>query len=430
MKHIIGLLAMLLPIFCGAQSPPVRALSIGDTVPDITLTNVYNYPDSVIRLSDLKGKLVILDFWATWCGSCIEAFPKMQELQEDFGEKLQVILVNTYEGDSIQRVKSFLNKFKQRTGQNIELPFSLLQSSLHEYFPFKFIPHYVWIGKDGKMIAITSQNEINKENIETTYNGDVSYLHKKEDLLDFDSDRPLFMDNDSSNSNRFIYRSILTGYIEGVGTGSGIDRGIDGRITRFYMLNNSPMSLLRNAYAGNMNFPSNRLFIESKNADLFRRTNPDNSSIYNNSYCYEIIIPPAGKEELQEYLQQDIERFFNVTVRKEVRKVKCLIIKKTAKSNNIVSKDGVPIVDINKSSHKNFLQNQPLSAFITILNGLAATRQMPLIDETKISNNIDLQLPFQFQQLNLPDLKSFLIRSGFKVSEGYRKVEVLLITDK
>ena len=98
---------MLLPILSGAQSPPIKALTIGDTVPDITITNVYNYPASTIHLSDLKGKLVILDFWSTWCGACIEAFPKMEKLQKEFGDQLQVILVNTYEGDTIQRVKSF-----------------------------------------------------------------------------------------------------------------------------------------------------------------------------------------------------------------------------------------------------------------------------------------------------------------------------------
>ena len=67
MKYIIGVMVILLPILSGAQSQPVKALKIGDTVPDITITSVYNYPASTIHLSDLKGKLVILDFWATWC---------------------------------------------------------------------------------------------------------------------------------------------------------------------------------------------------------------------------------------------------------------------------------------------------------------------------------------------------------------------------
>jgi thiol-disulfide isomerase/thioredoxin len=81
---------MLLPILCGAQSPPVRALTVGDTVPDITIRNVYNYPDSVIKLSDLKGKLTILDFWATWCGSCLSAFPEMHDLKK----RLETILTS------------------------------------------------------------------------------------------------------------------------------------------------------------------------------------------------------------------------------------------------------------------------------------------------------------------------------------------------
>jgi len=72
--------AMLLPLLSGAQAPPVKALSIGDTVPDITIANVYNYRSSTIRLSDLKGKLVILDFWSTWCTNlycCIPGIAKV-----------------------------------------------------------------------------------------------------------------------------------------------------------------------------------------------------------------------------------------------------------------------------------------------------------------------------------------------------------------
>ena len=54
-----------------AQTNEIKPLTIGDKVPDVEFENVINYSDKKVRLSDFKGKLMILDFWATWCTSCI-----------------------------------------------------------------------------------------------------------------------------------------------------------------------------------------------------------------------------------------------------------------------------------------------------------------------------------------------------------------------
>src|SRR5580658_394124 len=89
---------ILLPLlFCQAQTVNIRSLTIGDTVPDMEFNNVINYHSPKTKLSDFKGRFVILDFWATWCGGCIEGFPHLDSMQNRFGDKLKVILVNTKE---------------------------------------------------------------------------------------------------------------------------------------------------------------------------------------------------------------------------------------------------------------------------------------------------------------------------------------------
>ena len=72
---------------------PLFALAVeaGKPAPDFSLPG----KDGAIKLSDFKGKVVYLDFWASWCGPCKKSFPWMNEMQSKYGSKgLQIIAVN------------------------------------------------------------------------------------------------------------------------------------------------------------------------------------------------------------------------------------------------------------------------------------------------------------------------------------------------
>jgi len=64
------------------------------------------------RLEDYKGKIVVLNFWATWCDPCREEMPAMQRLQEKLAGKLAVLAVDYGEGPP--RIKDFLKKVPVR----------------------------------------------------------------------------------------------------------------------------------------------------------------------------------------------------------------------------------------------------------------------------------------------------------------------------
>ena len=69
-----------------------RALGPGDVAPDFALTDFNGKP---MRLADYRGKLVLLNFWASWCGPCLEEMPRLSALQRNYGPLgLQVIGVS------------------------------------------------------------------------------------------------------------------------------------------------------------------------------------------------------------------------------------------------------------------------------------------------------------------------------------------------
>jgi peroxiredoxin len=78
----------------GCYSGPQPA-SIGKTAPDFTVKD----SDHTVSLADYKGKVVLLNFWATWCPPCIEEMPSLVQLQQRWKDKGVVVLAVSLDVD-------------------------------------------------------------------------------------------------------------------------------------------------------------------------------------------------------------------------------------------------------------------------------------------------------------------------------------------
>lgn len=85
--------------------------SVGDKAPDFQLNQISNNNDAeTIQLSDLEGKGVMLNFWATWCKPCESEMPYMQELYPEYKEKGIEIVAVSLDGTELV-VDRFIDKY-------------------------------------------------------------------------------------------------------------------------------------------------------------------------------------------------------------------------------------------------------------------------------------------------------------------------------
>lgn len=100
-----------------------------------------------ISLADFKGRVVLLDFWATWCGPCVAAMPQMQDLARKFeGQPVTILGVNGDADKSAADIQAFLDRKKVTIRQALDP-----ENKIGESYNVNAIPCVVFIGKDGKV---------------------------------------------------------------------------------------------------------------------------------------------------------------------------------------------------------------------------------------------------------------------------------------
>ncbi len=124
-KMVLGL-GLLLLVACqwGAANPAAPAedplapagLTTGIPAPDFELQHLYG---GTARLRDLRGKVVLLNFWASWCIPCREEMPLLASIYRDYrAQGLEILGINLTSQDDLDEVRKFLEEF--------DLPFPIL----------------------------------------------------------------------------------------------------------------------------------------------------------------------------------------------------------------------------------------------------------------------------------------------------------------
>lgn len=134
---------------------PLLSLKPGDAA------FAFSYPDKngkTVTMADLKGKVVLVDVWATWCGPCKAEIPHLKKLEEEMkGTDVQVVSISV---DEAKDKDKWLKMIKDENLGGLQL-FATGWGDLAQYYKITGIPRFMVFDKEGKIVTVDSPRPSN-----------------------------------------------------------------------------------------------------------------------------------------------------------------------------------------------------------------------------------------------------------------------------
>ncbi len=416
MKYI-WLLWFSLILVPGARSQTFRPLDIGDSVPNISLKLLNGNKVSEGHLYDFQEDLLLLDFWSIYCTSCIQHFPNLKKLEVQFTGKMKAVLINSeYKSEFPSIISSFLARRKQ-AGHPINLTVAVQDTTANQLFVHTLIPHYVWI-HHRKVVAITNAEDATPALVKSILAGYKLTVSMKRDILDYDPQKPLFIDQNGGDWRQVRYYSWFCGYIDGFGTRESATLDSGKRFLKYTMINQTPLQLYQRAW--NCWTTTNHILLPADCRDEFQP--PEDARKKEHLFSYEIVTPGISKSSLLEKMRSDLANYFGYTARVQKRIHPCLVLRLDPARKWSAGPQPKDSSNLDETLGPLFFRNQPVKNLVGFLN---TELPWPVLDESGYTGPVSVTLPGYFR--DLATLERSLRQQGLLLTEEPREVELFVI---
>lgn len=345
--------------FMAQTNPPM----LGKVCPDFSMSIIgANGIEKPLNLSELRGKVVILEFWATYCAPCIPYIKHFEKLQFQFGDAIKVIEISEENRD---KVDAFVQK---RGYKNVSFAMDLGRK-LNDMFYHHFIPHTVVIDQDGVVLAFTSPDEIDQEVIGKLINREpvtftmkheyqkASYSSSTNTLQNYD--QPIIVNKPKNQT----YKIEFSNYREGYATEFVKESSSE------YKFVNCPLSLIY------------QILYDQKTSRVILEVNePTKYSFENqNSYCLDLSVPDFINKSIQYIAIQQLEGLFPLKSKIEIRnrKVFSLLKSDLPKAINSIDSTGIIQKGLTIKDLMNYIESNP-----QLVDNLPVVNESGLPDST------------------------------------------------
>jgi uncharacterized protein (TIGR03435 family) len=385
-------LLFLVVVFLGLsiQMASCSGLKTGDNPPLLQSTTLLQAPPgATMNAESLHGKVVVLEFWATWCGPCVAAIPHLNELADKFKDKPVQFIAITAEDEAT--IKPFLTKRPIHAWVALDT-----NRAMNTAYGVRAIPHTVVLGKNGKIAAITYPTMLTEKHIHDLLAG------KKIDLKESGAGEETVA-NKNPNEKPPLFQvlvrpSVYTngGYGWGHGQLNARDCSIrdilpiafDEQITR--ILTNAPLP-------------------EGK-------------------FDFNITQPRGADVPISTLLQQALKSAFGLTGSRETNEVEVLLLK--VKTPNAAGLVVSPTPSFSFSHGPGDIEGVAVS-MSSLADALEKRFKKPVIDETGLTNLYDVTLKWEQKSIDEPNLeglmKALLEQLGLDLEPAIRPIGMVRI---
>lgn len=362
----------------------------GEFVPDFNIGKCLNNSAIPASMAEFRGKIVILDFWATWCKPCIVTHPLLEKLQDQFRNDLVVLAISDESPEVI-------SKYIQSKPSN--LSFVVDSASLNSnMFGVMALPHTVVIDRKGKIQAITHPSEITDGLIQKLVdNQEVATVTAVKDF----NEQAFFEAKTSSGLSQSVG---FFPYQEGQPTFARDFKEGEYTARRIYLSNMT----LKGMYEYLYRVPMNNIIIAA--TDPFKYTKYE----IGNLYCFEVIVSPEQSSERFQLAIDELNKYAPLKSRVEKHHQVVKVLK-------VVDKTKLPPLAEANDLPQYTATMTDLAQHFTDYN----TYGMQVVDETGLSARYIMNLD------RIPDdiesLEKVFKKIGLKLTEEAREVEVLVL---
>lgn len=398
-KLLLYLVGLLLSAPAGyAQTLP------GPPAPNLRFTTVLNGAQPSLTLAQLRSKVVLLEFWGTFCGPCLTAMPHLQALQRQFAGRLQVVAISA---DSPARLARYL----QARPSNLLFAAvaAATQDSLQRFFSYQTIPHAVLLDAAGRVLASTEPSCITAEIIRQVLKGQRIALPLKQDMVGQNPIATCFPAT-AATAPRFLMQPALRGVGSMVRTYPQDSSAFHNR--RLTALNMSLEALYRAAYGG---LPYGRT-LDLRPAAPAGTPPP--------LYCLDIIVPRGQETTLLPALRRALAARFDLRATLEPR-TKPVYLLRVADAHKLPPSTGSAApsqVAASPGAYRG--ENVRLAEVADYLEGFGLVK-LPVLEASPSATRYQVQ--FEYQPEKPGDLLRALADLGLSLEKAERPIELLVL---
>lgn len=386
-----------------------RGLSIGDTVSQLKIATFALGPktqqDLTIDLDSLKGKVTIIDFWATWCQPCLPSLIRLNQIQKEVGpDKLITVAIAPESKQDIRRAIQHLDAS--------DIYFSN-DGMIWNQFMFYSVPHTVVIDKNGIIEAITYPGAINTALIRKMLNGEkVSFPLK--------NDSPEVAGNDLTKDNKDLLNVSVSGYDSSSrGTKIYKQSSFEGTILKF--INFTLPSLYREVYG----MPAPTWVIDQT------KDSADAGNTAQKKYCVTVRLPRDSSEDEAFRLAQTAVNLsfpYTATRVKRIKKVYNLVYRPKEHHLNFAPSDTTGHAESTFTTYGSNLIGKRISAdnlMAYLSNEIGSMEGRIVLNKTHLNRKFDITLKWEYADST--SIKRELKKYGLYLVESEEPVDMLLI---